>query len=410
MMLMATLLNVIQHWRARNFIQIFLQDNNVKLRNIKNGTIDTVVDYNVNNIDGLLFYLNAYSKVPVDIIVHPSNMFAKNMASQRMNNSDVESMLEKTLMSKKCNFNTVFYINKKSIRGENNISVCETNLDDISASVLNSLLNLNNQINSISCWPLWVCDNYFSFFANDIQKFKCSLFAIKHDNFSEIIAVDKYSKILCHRQLSDVSSENEETANTIQYITRTHNIKSEDVALYCITNDTIETFTKSSNVHMSYVSHIIPSTNLIFGQYQNSIKTALKAMCCLCAVGISFQCFDMVSLNQQIKESNDFIESFPASIVSEKPIWEKIDDALIEGVNFQKLISEILANTEKRLIKSLELDIDENKNITINMLKSDDYISIQEFSSVYSKEMRIDNYALNVSVLEDRITCSGKRC
>ncbi|MDR1488544.1 MAG: hypothetical protein LBI26_02290 [Holosporales bacterium] len=386
--------------KNRAFFQILLFDKNVILQKLSDNTLIYHKVFEFENINDMFLYINKNPKLHIEIVINNVDSLTKNIFSNNMRNIEIKEMLRTDISNKNGNFNTSFYCKNT------NLIICNTNLNKNVISVFNRLLSLKNHMKSVSCWPIWVVYNYFSFFSLDFSKFSCSLFVIKYNGISEIISVSNQMQFICHRRFEEQEfDENEEIANTLKYSATFQRIDVTNIAVYVIDQETLNTFVIPSKINMNFVSNVINEKALVFDGYSAPIKLATKTLCLLSVLGISLQTYKIISLNKKITEAEIVSSSVPDSVINEMNLWEKIGDTIIERVNFFEIVKDIVKNTENKQISFLKAAVDQNDgSVEINIETLD-----REQVEGYTKSISSNGYKFSVNVSsEDGIVCSGK--
>jgi hypothetical protein len=397
-----SLLNITKRKTCRIF-QIFVGEEEVVLRKTSNRGIDFCSVYPFEMMNDLYAYVDRNYKIPIDVIMHTNNLSIRNLLLCNMKNSEIISGLKNNINYHGIEYNTSFYI-----RSGASITVCDASIDNNVADFLSWVFSASeDRPVSISCWPLWVVDNYFSSFPQDIGQFGYSLLITKSEKLSEITVVNNQLSIVCYRCFSSSNfDEKEEVSATTKYIAGLYKIEGDDIAIYSMDNSSIETFISPSNVRMSLVSKVIDDYSTTFGKYKKSLKIALGSLCCAVLGLVSWQFIEIYSLKNEITAITQKKQSFPKHVLTEKKNLEEMEgsEEAMEDVDFSHIIETILVNTVNTQVKEVELCI-EGKILNINI-----QLFGNDILDSYSKKLKIANYDFDVFVSDSGITCNGKRC
>jgi hypothetical protein len=365
----------------------------VQVRKIANDAIVYTNNYDKNSINELYNYLSINLKVPVDIVFLEDLNF-RNITSCDMSNPELKNILRKS------DCNTAFFVKRKK-----SIEVCDVNISDFAGSTVKKLSEIGLRINSISCWPFWIINNYFSTFPEDTGKFKCSMFVITTNEYVDITAVIGEVSILCNRHFEKSHFSEEEVKNTVQYVSEKTNLKLDDIAVYCINEETIATLTKKLSSTMYFVSSVLPENIApILDENRKIVKTILRIVSGCLAVYLVFQISELILLNGKILNFEEIKNSVPEVVVSEMKLWENIKGVDIKQIDYSDLISNILRNTENANISDADIST-KNNQLFIKIKLLDSLIDRE-----YTKDFVANNYKFKVSVSDKGIICSGTPC
>ncbi|MDR0552740.1 MAG: hypothetical protein LBG13_01460 [Holosporales bacterium] len=383
------------------FFQIFVNEKEVVLRKISDNRIDFCSTHSLNEINGLYEYIDKESKIPINVIVHNNDFSTRNLLLCDMKNSDIRSGLRNNINYNGTEYNTSFYIRKGM-----SITVCDTSISPQSADFINWVfLESREAPVSISCWPLWVVDNYFAAFPCDAKQFEYSLLITKSEKLSEIIVVNNHLNVVCYRCFYSANfKENNEISATTKYIAGLYKIDHNDIAIYSMDESSIETFVNQSGVHMSFVSKVMEDYSTTLEKYKRSLRIALRAMCCAVIGFASWRCLEISLIRNEIAAMIEKKQAFPEYVLAEKDNLREIDENTIENIDFAKIIENILINTENTLASEIELCMEAKLlNISIRLFNNN-------IRAPYSKKIKIANYNFDVFVSDSEIVCNGKRC
>jgi hypothetical protein len=230
------------------------------------------------------------------------------------------------------------------------------------------------------------------------------MFVITTDECVDITAVVNGTSILCNRHFEKLHFSEVEIENTLQYVSEQTGFKLDEIAVYCINEETISTLTKKMSATMSFVSKVLPENIApILDRQRKIVKTALRIVSgCLVAYLIS-QISELMLLNSEILEFEKIRSSVPEVVVSEMNLWENIKMDTTQA-DYAALVANILENTENSSISSIDIT-SKNSNLLIDIKMLDSFIERE-----YTKSFVFDHHKFNASVLEKGIICNGTPC
>jgi hypothetical protein len=381
-----------------------VKENSVKTVKICNETIEEEIDYAAGAIDDVSDYLLANTKINIDIIccvdISVSQIYGQ------VKKTDLTNAMQNNLLSSNERYNTIFFKQHTCPKKEDSYTeVFNSELNSFATSVIERLLTTQNRITSVVCWPSWIVFNYFLLFKRDSIKFKSSIIIAKCGKYVDVIAVASNLSMLCYRRLDERNFlENEEILETMKYIVRMQGIELEDMAVYCLSDDTIRIFTKKMDNSMKFVSTVITQQDIFFKEYQHYFKIALR-VACGCFFGYcTTLCKEVIAMNKRLDTICNFNRCIDPALISERVFWQNIPDFRTERISYKRLISDILKATGNTQISDICIQ-ERDGNLCINILPLDNSVR-----SNCSKEINFEKYKLKISVSDNGVICDGKYC
>lgn len=383
-------------------MQIFINDETVRLKKTTGGIIDLDIAYTEENINNLYYFLESSPVSYLQIIFNTDTAF-RNLESVHMSQADIKTMLLNTL-TENSYFNTSFFSVDHIEKNKISINICDTLLSKFAAAVIDKLVFQFN-VHLILPFPQWAILNYFALFKSDKNKFQVAIFVIKNNDFTEIVATIKNDKIICYRKfMGNGLSEKDEITKTMQYISREKKIPLDNISIQHISAETLNSFTKPITFNTRFISTVITERNLMLEEYSTSIKIALKALCCSFLLLLMCRIYDLIDVNNKISESQEIIDSVPSYVIAEMDIWKSITNDKFQNVNYRSIISDILTQTENTQIKFLKVET-KGINIAIDMK-----IFASGLENNYSQKITSNKYEFETRISDEEIKCDGKPC
>jgi hypothetical protein len=231
------------------------------------------------------------------------------------------------------------------------------------------------------------------------------MFVITTDEYVDITAVIEETSILCNRHFERSHFSEEEVKNTVQYVSEKTNLKLDDIAVYCINEETITTLTKKMSSTMSFISKVLPENIApILDENRKIVKTILRIVSGCLAVYLIFQISELILLNSKILNFEEIKNSVPEVVVSEMELWKNIGKVDTKRIDYMALISNILKNTENANISNVDIST-KNDQLFIKIKLLDSLIDHE-----YTKDFIANNYKFKASTSDGGIICSGTPC
>lgn len=387
------------------FLQIFVDEKNIELREICGGVIKNKIISDISTPNQIMMYISMDEKIPLDIILKTRNISCRRLDPLDISSDDIENFIRNRLISSSGIVNTaIYYKNKKNfVSSKKSISICELNLDGRIITFLEKLSKMKNKINSVSCWPIWIIDNYFQNYQKDNTNDKCSIFITYNKDICDIMAYYKES-IVCYRQYNTLSNsfdEHNELQNVIKYISQNFKISYEEFSVYSINEENIDMLVYKNTRPTKFISLDIEIENPTYSII--NFKNCIRATICLLFCIIILQIKDIISLKSSLSHNLSIISSIDKDILDEKEIWNNIDDKIYRNINIERIISSILENTEHQiLLRSIEYEKNnESHEIHLHLRP------LNKIETNYSKNLDIFGYNFSIDVMDDGIECHG---
>jgi hypothetical protein len=247
--------------------------------------------------------------------------------------------------------------------------MCTLFLNPVVSNIIQQLMNADNLILGITCWPVWIVDSYFSLFPADNKKFGASLFTVESEKTLEIIVTNN-EKFICYRSGSiGTFNKDIEEQNTIRYISQTYKINPKDVAIYHVNNETIDSFTKKSSRYLHVVSNNINCKALGFSGIARKLSSCICGLffiwMSVCAIA---KYVDLNDIQNKKKCSQSVLESIDKRVMDESSLWIPLRGTYQKSPDFKKCIKEQMAYERLNTADKIMLKVDQTSDaVSVNL-------------------------------------------
>jgi hypothetical protein len=350
----------LRHVRFSEFFRLIIFDDFVVLQHVKNGAITKQIQSDLVDFRTLADYLHGNYKISVEIIVANKSISCKSISS-KLSRADLKDFANENL--KQDAVNIVFYENKFFDKRKS-ITICYLLLQPKIICILQRVINLDNNILGITCWPVWLISSYFDAFPKDRGKFNASFFTIETSRGWEIIALHE-DNFVCYRNVSGDNLDRElETDNTIKYVARICKINPENIAIYSISESIIADFTKKSTNYMNMISNDIDHNHLKFSQYlYRVINLAFVIFFIFIPYEIITEAMSIFDVNDKICTAEIDMASIDRNVLNEIDVWISIDEYINRyQADFRGTLKEYVKRNNCKLLQKASLKLDECSN------------------------------------------------
>lgn len=385
--------------QKKQYLLVFISKEYINLILVKNSKVHQELKFCISQFEKGLEYIRSQKKMSINIIIDNKNFNFEPLKGTKFKLSDIKNIIKNDLEDSAPSDSVTFLANSRYPSNTSKVTICKTTLDSMIREFLERMGDL--KISITVPWPLWVIDNYFSLFHIDLRKFHQSLFVVTLEKYWEIIVCEQ-NNIVCYRNgLVNNFNERVEIQNTLEYLNATCGISLNDTAIYKIDDKIVSTFTSIPKRRVSIFAKNQIS-NIICSNYNRYLRIGGRTLSlCFCII-ISAQCIDLYSLKQDINFSQSKISNDDKILVSEKNMWQHIDDKVIARKNILKLINQIKRLTNFELLKSIKCDMSQENDfsLVIQCVSRDSKNAQNQFS--------LDGCSYKVNSCGNEISCYEK--
>ena len=355
--------------RFEEFLRIIISDNNLTLVHINHEKIERKIETELIDKIKIFEYIKEHVIHPLEVIISSNTMSCRSISLNNLREKDVIALANNVLTGKNGSVNLACYEKKFSYK-RGSASFCDMKLTPIISLILKETLELGNPISATVAWPFWIVENYFKLHPSDREKFKAPIFVVKTKSGSEIIGLHNGKHVYYRRGCSDGFNEEVETNNAIKFITQLFNANLEDVVIYSLNDETIDTFTFNSNLDMQLVSK---SGNLVAANRAVNLDLVLKSACSLIFIGLFINTImdvaKIFNYSFREKQAEKSINAVDPEIVNELAMWGSLDNYVpVKHLDLKSELTKKTKGTNKKL-QNASLKIDEKtKQSTLNTI------------------------------------------
>lgn len=366
---MQKVINLFNQLRFEEFLRLVISDSNLILFHISNNKILDKLSFDFIDKPRVIDFLKGKGSLPLEIIISNNTMSCRSINLNNLREKDLIALANNVLNGKNGGTNLVCYEKKFSYR-KGRALFCDMKLSPVISAILYEIVNLGNPIISIVAWPFWLVSSYFKLHPGDRGKFKSPVFIVKTKSSYEVIALCNEKYIYYRKGNIDSFDESVEIDGVIKFINQLSHISPDDIAIYTLTDETIDLFTMNSEINMNLVSKNEDFSN--FNKNKNW-NLMFKAVCLSVFAGLFVNTiFDVAKIfdyNSEISKARDTVESADSDLIKEIAAWEEVESYLpTDKLNMKSQInSKLKSNTKKLQNANIKID-EKTRHATLNTI------------------------------------------
>ena len=351
------------------FLRIILSDNSLTLIHINKATIINKIDVDLIDKIRIFEYIKERLSLPLEVIISSNTMSCRSVALDRLNEKSLIALANNVIDGKNGSVNLVCY-EKKLLYGKGNASFCDMKLTPVTIAILKEAINIGNPISAVAAWPFWLVSSYFKIHPADSDKFKAPIFVVKQHNSLEIIALYNGKYVYYRKTSLENLDENAEIDNAIKFLGQLFNTELDDIVIYNLNEETLNTFTMNSSINMKLVSK---TADFAIDDKARRASLILKSACSLFFIGLfTNTIFDVVKIfnyNARTHTAEKVMNSIDPGVIDEIATWNSLEDYVpIKHLDVKSQIAEKTKGSSKKL-QNVSVKIDEKtKQGTVDII------------------------------------------
>lgn len=370
---MQKIIKIFSNIRFEDFIRIIIFDNRLRLIRITNGKIVERLDVDLIEKIKITDYLKRYSSVPMEIIISSNTMSCRSISLNGQREKDIIALADNVVNEKNGSVNLVCYEKRISYRS-GCILFCDMKLTPVILTILQEMLKVGNSLIAVITWPFWIVSSYFGLHPTERGKFATPIFVIKTKENWEMIVLYKGKYVYYRKGNIHEFSEENEVSNAMKFVKRLFNVDLEDISIYELNDNTLDTFTDNSNISMKMIS---PSIEFNMANKVQNLNFMVKTACSLAFVLLFVNTvLDVVRIfgyNHRIENAKKTITAVDPEIVDEIAMWGNLDNYIyVKHLGIKNKIADAVKGKQKKLQNaSIKVD-EETKRMTLSTIYEDE--------------------------------------
>ena len=347
------------------FLRVFISDSTIFLMHILNNKI--IYKNNFDFMGKMQVYnqINSRARLPLEIIISNKTISCHSIILDNLCKKDIETLAKNIFFEKRNGVNFALYEKKLTYR--NGIALfCDMKLSPVLSTILHEIINIGNPVNTIIASPFWVVTNYFREHPSEKRKFKAQIFVVTTSIWQEVIALHDDKHVFYKKSTDNNFDETNEVNDVIKYIKQIFNVNLDDIAIYSFDEETLDTFTTSSDITMQIISSL---DDFVIDREQQLFRRALNSICLLimslCFIKTLIDIGHITKYKQEITKMNDALNAFDSQILDDIDIWSNLSSQTsFSHINFRTKFAEKMRGIDKKL-QNVSIEVNQkNEQIT----------------------------------------------
>ena len=332
------------------FLRVFISDGTISLIHIQNNKIIHKNEFDFMGKMQVYRYIYDHTRLPLEIIISNKTISCRSIILDNLCKKDIDALAKNIFYEKRNGVNFALYEKKFSYRSGTAL-FCDMKLSPVVSQILQEVISIGNPVNTIIASPFWVVTNYFREHPSERRKFKAQIFVVTTSVWQEVIALHNDKYVFYKKSTAPNFDENNEVSDVIKYVKQLFNINLDDIAIYSFDNETLDTFTKISDINMQIISSL---DNFVIDRKQQVLSRALNSICLLimslCFIKTFIDIAQIIKYNKEIAKMNDTLNTFDSQILEDIDIWTNLSSQTgLTYINFRNKFAEKMRDIDKKL-------------------------------------------------------------
>ena len=332
------------------FLRVFISDGTISLIHIRNNKIVHKNEFDFMSKMQVYERINSCAKLPLEIIISNKTISCRSIILDSLCKKDIDALAKNIFCETRNGVNFALYEKKFSYRNGTAL-FCDMKLSPVVSQILQEIISIGNPVNTIIASPFWVVTNYFREHPSERGKFKAQIFIVTTSVWQEVIALHNDKYVFYRKSTISNFDENNEVSDVIKYIKRLFTVNLDDIAIYSFDNETLDTFTTSSDINMQIISSlddfVITRNRQVLNRAQHLICLLIMS---LCFIKTFIDIGQIVRYKKEILKMNDTLNTFDSQILDDIDIWTNLSSQTgLTYINFRNKFVEKMRDIDKKL-------------------------------------------------------------